>query len=355
MAIPIVHITDLYHPPQDPDDHIDLATIMALPELDLRGVILDGTREFLESAPAGRDIRRDPGFVPVAQLSYLTGRAIPVAAGPPDPLRHGEDTALDRPARDQAGIVLLLDLLHSSSQPLVISVVGSTRVLAAAYNRDPVLLKKKTGAILLSAGSLDASREEWNVMLDRAAYVRLWRSGLPIHWYPCTTDRGPFSPDHEYGSYWQTTHEALMATLPQPLRAWFAYALTANTRGDIIGALDEEGRGAAWENILAATRNMWSTTCLVMAAGRCLAHTSQGWRFLREEEAAGHERWPWELLPLTATASDGGSMTWHQSSAPSANLLFRRAPGAAFGSAMADALRDLLSNLLPESPPPRNG
>ena len=69
--IPLVHITDLYHPPQDPDDHFDLATIAALPEFDLRGVILDVTQKFLDPAPAGWDIARDPGYVPVVQLGHI--------------------------------------------------------------------------------------------------------------------------------------------------------------------------------------------------------------------------------------------------------------------------------------------
>ena len=43
--IPLIHITDMYHPPQDPDDHFDLATIAALPEFDLQGVILDVTQK----------------------------------------------------------------------------------------------------------------------------------------------------------------------------------------------------------------------------------------------------------------------------------------------------------------------
>ena len=96
--IPLVHITDLYHPPQDPDDHLDLATIVALPEYDLRGVVLDVTKKFLVPKPEGWDIARDPGYVPVAQLAHLTGRAIPAAMGPIAPLAHPGDAALDRPA-----------------------------------------------------------------------------------------------------------------------------------------------------------------------------------------------------------------------------------------------------------------
>lgn len=132
--IPVLHVTDLYHPPQDPDDQLDLLTIAALPELDLKGVVLDITRKFLEAAPAGFDIRRDPGFVPVTQLSYLLGRDIPAAMGPIVPLTSPGDTAADRPDREQAGIRLLIDTLEGSSEPVVITCTGSARVVVAAFN-----------------------------------------------------------------------------------------------------------------------------------------------------------------------------------------------------------------------------
>ena len=51
--IPLIHVTDLYHPPQDPDDQLDLATVAALDEYDLKGVVLDITQRFLEPAPRG--------------------------------------------------------------------------------------------------------------------------------------------------------------------------------------------------------------------------------------------------------------------------------------------------------------
>ena len=108
-TIPFIHTTDIYNPPQDPDDHVDLATVFALPELDLRAVILDPTRKFVE--------QQDPGFVPVAQLNYLTGRAVPVAAGPIDPLQSPSDTAKDRPRHEQAGIELLLNAMRQCNEP----------------------------------------------------------------------------------------------------------------------------------------------------------------------------------------------------------------------------------------------
>jgi len=203
VKTPLIHTTDLYHPPQDPDDHFDLATVAALPEFDLLGVILDTTEKFLHPAPQGFDISRDPGFIPVTQLAALLGRTIPVAVGPSGPLRHSGDAASDRPPRECAGIELLLHLVRSSSEPVMVSVVGSARVLAAAWNREPDLMRSRVKAVLLNAGSSAGEREEWNVGLDRIAYVDLWRSGLPIRWYPCSNEKGAFDQTHHRSTYWQ--------------------------------------------------------------------------------------------------------------------------------------------------------
>ena len=42
--VPLIDITDLYHPPQDPGDNLDLIAAYALPEVDLKAVILDRDR-----------------------------------------------------------------------------------------------------------------------------------------------------------------------------------------------------------------------------------------------------------------------------------------------------------------------
>ena len=165
-TIPFIHTTDLYNPPQDPDDLVDLATVFALPELDLRAIVLDPTRKFVG--------QHDPGFVPVAQLNYLTGRAMPVAAGPIDPLRSPTDTAKDRTRQEQAGIELLLHALSRCEKPAFVSVVGSARVVAAAWNREPKLLQQKIRAVLVNAGATTGKPgAEWNVDLDVHAWIAM--------------------------------------------------------------------------------------------------------------------------------------------------------------------------------------
>lgn len=328
-SIPLVHITDLYHPPQDPDDHVDLATVVALPEYDLRGVVLDATRKFLVAKPEGWDIARAPGFEPVAQLGRLLGRAMSVATGPVEPLADISDTAADRPAEEQEGIELLIASLRSSADPVTISVVGSCRVLAAAFNREPDLLLAKTRCVLLNAGSTAGPKREWNVGLDPHAYEALWRSGLPINWFPCGTDRSAFDPAHERGTFWKTEHSILFRDLKPGLRDWFAFALN----------------GSEATQIPAGERNMWSTISLAIGAGRVLVRTPGGWRFVGGGDATGHEVWPCRLDPIRATVDAEPRVHWELTDRPSPHRLFGRWPGVEYGAAMAEALNELLREL----------
>jgi len=343
--IPLVHITDLYHPPQDPDDHIDLATIVALSEYDLRGVILDVTQKFLDPAPAGFDVSRDPGFVPVLQLSHIIGRAIPAAAGPRAPLSGPDDDVTDRPQSEQAGIQLLLDILEDSPEPVVLSLVGSGRVAAAAFNRAPELLRRKTRSILLNAGSTDGKKREWNVGLDAAAYIGLWKSRLPIHWFPCATEKSAFDPDHERGTYWKTSHAALFGSLSPAMRSWFFYAFSGANGGDVIRAMSQDVESEPWEKLLRESRNLWSTASLVMAAGRVLARTSSGWRFVFPSDAGGAEVWSWRLDPIEATVNEHAEVQWKPADRDSRTFIFGRRKGPRFGDAMAEALGTLLGGI----------
>jgi pyrimidine-specific ribonucleoside hydrolase len=346
-SIPLVHITDLYHPPQDPDDHIDLATVAALHEYDLKGVILDTTRKFLLASPAGFDIQRDPGFIPVIQLGYLLGRSIPVATGPTLPLTRPDDDVSDRPPWEQAGVTLLLNILEDSREEVVVSVVGSARVLTAAYNRSPELVRTRVRSVLLNAGSTGGLKREWNVDLDPEAYVGLWRSGLPIHWYPCATETGAFNPNHERGTYWKTTHAEIFRDLAPSLRSWFTYAFSPGNGGDIIAALTGTGPPGSWERILAEQRNMWATASLVMGAGRVLAKTPQGWRFVPSSSADAGKIWPWHLDRIEAMVNTKAEVQWRLLESGGNAFLFQRRRGTEFGSAMAEALGALLGSLTP--------
>ena len=342
--IPLIHITDLYHPPQDPDDHFDLATIYALPEIELKAVLLDATKKFLHAAPLGYDIARDPGFLSVMQMNYMMGRTVPVVCGPLDPLTDEMDTIKDRPVREQASVELLLDLLQSSDEKTVISVVGSARIIAAAINRDRELVARKTRFVSLNAGSL-SNHMEWNVKLDTAAFIRLWRSGILIHWYPCASERSGFDLEHRHTTYWHTQHANLLSDISPMLKAWFAHAFTGNIRGDILHILNEHKHNAVWEHVLAAQRNLWSTASLIMAAGRVLASTEEGWRFIPQSESNGYKTLDLDLIPIQAQVNEKGHVRWRITERPDKHYIFSREGGSTYKEAMTEALCYLLMSL----------
>lgn len=180
--IPVIDVTDLYHPCQDVGDNFDLITPYALPEIDLKAVILDCTDEF-------RKTGIDPGFVPVLQLNYIFNREIPCGTIPWRRMTSLDDKMLDAPGFQQQGIELMLRILRESAEPVHVLSFGSARAIAVAYNRDPALCLKKIKLIYLCAGASNYDKEvEHNVRLDRLAIVRLLRSKLPVALFPCGAD-----------------------------------------------------------------------------------------------------------------------------------------------------------------------
>lgn len=348
--IPILHTTDLHHPPIDPDDHVDLLTAYALPELDLRGVVLDVTGDPATSS-------WEPGLVPLAQLNYLTGRAVPVAISPIAPLASPEDDCRERPLREQAGVRLLLDVLRRSDEPVVVSVVGSCRTVAAAFNREPALLRAKVRAVLANIGALWPSVADYNVGLDAAAWIRLLRSGLRIDWFPCVVDANDFEVEDPEAqrrlAFFAAPQRRLFADIAPSLKAWLIHSYTGNLRGDILRPLHaQRGQpdkcGRIWQTLLGARRELWSPASLVMAAGRGLARTADGWRFVATADAApAGDRETLELDHVAVDVDDRGITSWRPAGPDSPVRMFRRDPGPRYAQAMTEALNALLRSLLP--------
>lgn len=77
QKIPVVVITDLYHPYQDPGDNMDLIMGFGLPDVDLKAVLLDITDAFRKDTADHPTLWKDPrgpreaGIIPVEQLSYI--------------------------------------------------------------------------------------------------------------------------------------------------------------------------------------------------------------------------------------------------------------------------------------------
>lgn len=221
QSIPVIYSTDIFHPPDDPDDHYDLATLYALKELDVRAIVLD----------QGRDQGGRPGTIPVEQMNALTGRKVPHVRGLAHPLRYPEDTGEDQPG-GQDGPDQILRVLSESAAKVTILTTGSLRDMAAAYNRAPELFSQKVGANLCSGGHSGGKLLEWNTALDPQSYLRIMSSNLPVYWVPCfgsnawaeeqAADRVAAEP---YQSYWKFRQSDLLEGLPSGLQNFFLYAL----------------------------------------------------------------------------------------------------------------------------------
>ena len=339
--VPIVYITDFYHSPGDPDDHIDLATLMALPEFDIRAILID------VRPPRKPDASPyEPGFVPISQMCYLSGKSFPVAVGPSLPLRSTNDSAVDRAESEQPAIILLIKILRESKEKVMVNTVGTCRIIAAAYLREPELFREKVSALVVNAGSSGKGSLEHNVAVDLYSYITVMRSGLPILWFPCAADTTNWDAKNAMGphnTFYRAPHLQLFANLPVPLRNWFAFALSRSSRGDILRALSDFPAKEVDLRLNHGMRNLWSTQSFILTSSRVLTQTAEGWRFLPKSKVNADARIEdLAMIPVKFSISDDGQPTWSRTEGPSNIQIFQRSPSIQGAGFMAEALNALL-------------
>lgn len=257
--IPLIYGTDLLHPHDDPDDHFDLATIYSMPELDIKGIVLD----------LGQSQAKRPGRIPVSQMNRITGRDVPSATGLGEKLKSPADTGADQKADFQGGVQLILEALRKSPVPVRIATVGSVRDLVAAYNRDPALLKAKVDRVLVFIGEAShPTYREWNVELDPHAYVGLMRSELPVWWVPCF-DGGVWK-NQGHASFWKAKHEQVLKDAAPEVIQYFIYALEKE-KSDPLEFIAQPVDPQRQARLFAGSRNFWCTAIFGTLSGRTLS------------------------------------------------------------------------------------
>ena len=265
--VPVLYSTDLFHPPDDPDDHYDLATLFSLPELDVRGIVIDMVN--IRQIQRGQEEGKGPGLPAIHQMFHLSGRRIPCATGLQHNLSSPKDTGREQAADTQGAVELILATLRDSKEKVAIFATGSLADVAAAYNREPDLFREKLRTLYVNAGNgPDGWQDEWNVRLDPHAYRAIMESGLPMAWYPCFGRDG-------CGTYFRVEQAGTLAGCIPELRAFFVYALN-NVRTDPIAYLSTTPpppRGP---------RNMWCTPAFFDLAGRKVYHTERGYEVLAQ-------------------------------------------------------------------------
>lgn len=307
--VPILYSTDLYHPHGDPDDHYDLMTLFALPEFDIRGVVLDAD-------PKGT---HQPAVCAMEQMISMTGRKVPYTSGLRQRLDSHADTAEDRPADEQAAIGLILRVLREAEQPVTLFTVGSLRDMAAAYNREPDLFAQKVGRFYINIGWV-GEQEEWNVGLDAHAYTRILKSGLPIFWCPC------FGADN-WQTYWKFRQGDVLADQRPPIQNFFLYMLGKLKPATVppVAYLHREVDAAAAATFYPQDRNMWCTAPFLHAAGR--------------------ESDTFEFAPLAFTIDDNGTTVPATGAGAITRTTFRITDPERYPVVMTETLRRLYTEL----------
>lgn len=244
--IPIIHSTDLCHPHDDPDDHYDLACLFAMPEFDVRGIVLD----------LGEHQAPRPGRPAVEQMLHITGRRVPYVVGLNERLRSRDDQATGQAEPFQGGVRLILALLRAADEKVVLHLAGSCRDVAAAFNRDPELFRRKVRAIYVEAGNGPGGQQrEYNVGLCPLSYLRLLESGLPVYWCPCFGTDG-------YQTYYRADQAQVVGACTQPVRNYFVYCLDKSQEEPLAFL------AAVGKPVPRGPRNMWCTAPMFHAAGR---------------------------------------------------------------------------------------
>lgn len=350
--VPIIFSTDLFHPPHDPDDTFDLATLFALKEFDLRGVILDNVRG---------DQKTRSGRIPLEQMMHLTRRQVKCAAGLPVPLESSTDQGQGQPREYQGGVELILSCLRETKEKVVLFSTGSCRDIAAAFNRDPTLFRDRVKAVysvIGNGGNGEAAQFDYNSRLDPWAYFRLFEIGVPFFW--CTT-RPKMTEEKIEGPY-STNYLAdqgkVLPALSRQVQNFFVYCLTRST-ADPLAFLD-----SGPHPLPGGPRHMWSTGPLCHAAGRNIYQRSQGdFVVLRPDDAAraglAEKRTSvFEFVPMAVKLKSkepkagqfGPYYTFliqqnPDTTAPNALGFHRLVEGAAYRQIMESVLTNLLAEL----------
>lgn len=365
----VIHITDLYRPPQDPDDHFDLACAFALARqgyIELVAVVIEAPQHHF----AG-----DPDVMAVAQLNRLTGLTVPVVAGtpveePPRPAgppsegsgplpggtRRSKGTSPSPAQKIEKGP--LLELLGRSARPVVLVSTGSCRDVAQAVKKDPKLFSSKVAAVYLNAGvgSPESAYQvplEYNVALAPKAYQAMFSLPVPMYWLPCFegTNTGLMWRVCRNASFYRFRQEEVFRFLAPHVQNYFLWMLESAQRESsfwksptqwlrcLEKPVDAEvlsRHGRAW-------RNGWCTASSLHAAG--LTVTREG-QIVPQKDAEQSALFAFE--PIQAACNDQGITNWRKApSSTSSQYILEVRDTPAYQEAMTRALISLLRTLNP--------
>ena len=334
----LIHVTDLFHPHGDPDDHFDLACVYALAQrgcFDLRGVVIDYPPDFR----AG-----DPAVVAVAQMNRLTGLSVPIVIGMSKKLSGRKDVMPDAVMQETAAVRFILDQLRASSRPVALACVGSAADIVVAALREPALFKARCAGIYLNSGSAhdnpsNVTELEFNVRLDTAAYAAMFDLPCPLYWFPCW-DTTEVRQSGASGSFYWLPHRQALTGVSAGLANFFTYMFEKSENSKWLRAMKNQPSPEAWERILGDKRGMWSTASQFAAAGLTVTRDGEIVSAKNAGDAA-----VFKLQAVEVTCSDGGRTTWKNAETETGRWMLAVTDVARYPGAMSRAVQTLFKEL----------
>jgi hypothetical protein len=341
-TIPMLHVTDLFRPHMDPDDHWDLACVYALAyrgDIDLRGILIDH--------PLDDSGGRNPDTAAVAQMNFITGAAVPVAVGSSLPLKSRNDTQTYASPTDRHGVKLILDVLRKSPRPVVINILGQSRDVAIAGKKAPDLFASKCAAVYLNAGTgsptmNSASKLEYNVTLDRFAYAAIFDLPCPVYWMPCFEDmeNRRRRSVREYGTHYKFRQNDILPHLSDMVQNYFAYMFARRTDHNWLGYLKSQKDEALVAKFAAMDRHMWCTGGFLYAAGYAVSREG---KIVPTEEGRDSSTFTFDAVRVEC--SDNGVTRWQRANNSKSRFIFHVQDTDNYQSAMTRAMKTLLMSL----------
>lgn len=295
--MPVIVITDLYHPGQDPGDNLDLINGFGLPDVDLKAVLLDITEAFRKDTAYNSPTKyndplgpREAGIIPIEQLNYIFNKKIPYGMGPLTCMKSEDDKMEYLPKYEQEAIYLFLDILAKSKEPIEILSFGSARILAVAYNRNPKLMNEKISKIHLCAGRAAKDYElknattsnplpeiEWNVALDLFAFTRILKSDLPVAIYPCWSVKPESGSDKGINDcFWKFDNMNFTKDMHPQLRRYLDYAFTRKLQYDFLRAMNADYPTKIDVSRYPSPFPMWESAVWLLATQREMVCNPEG-------------------------------------------------------------------------------
>ena len=337
---PVLHVTDLFRPHMDPDDHWDLACVYALAyrgDVDLGGVLIDH--------PPGNNGGRNPDIAAVAQMNLIAGTAVPVAVGSSLPLKSRTDIQTYASPADHHAVNLILDVLRQSPRPVVINILGQSRDVAIAGRKAPDLFTSKCAAVYLNAGTGSPdmkSKLEYNVTLDRFAYAAIFDLPCPVYWMPCFEDMENRRQRRvrEYGTHYKFRQSEILPHLSDSVQNYFAYMFGRYTDHNWLRFLKGRKDEALLSKFAQMDRHMWCTGGFLHAAGYTVSREGA---IVPLDEAGDSSVFTFDAVRVAC--SDNGVTRWSRDNTSKKRFMFRVRDTDNYQSAMTRAMKTLLMAL----------